>query len=1379
MGTLSQEAFAPERRLFLPRFTGPTLNHRTNLQRTLNFTFLSISSSLSVKNPVTHLSFEPSLSASSIVTTMANSRGSHGERGSLRIAERDSVTGVKRNYTSTSLSEGEDQEAITVAANKVTMPPRRTAPMRRKSISKTFAPSRKPEAGIGPAKEGPAGASEAVTSRQATRATDHSRTSAEDLIESVQDTDSEIGGKRKRAPASDDVKSATPQKRSKAMLYFTETDQDATGGKRSPAQTGSTPSSPLSSLACTPSASPLRQILAEGDEDRTTSSRTQESTAEVDSLLQQDTEREDGPSTEERIWDNIQVSPKRFREQKMSTSQQNAQLPSPSDGPETPTSISSSYARRSDRAAAPRVLFDGLRNGLDSSSRDNMPAADEEESIKWSETSPTPRPRKASRGQKQQFVTKMGKKRDRDLKGRTSRTKTREDRATSDVPVKRRGPARKILLQQTEPYDDSSSQTSSLVVKLPIPSRLLEQMSTSSATLAIGSGATTGSRAGRKRPIQETPKSNKVPYQPPTPTSVKEFDSTSPPKFTVDPDKLALSQVLTARAPLESKPAPQGSPPVWAESRQALCETLPYFKKPQGGCYQNDGHVYGFLFDSVGHCREYLDEDIIICRAGGSMESNATGGMVQKKDQSMKEAQPQSVLNDIAHKNPLVVTCGNRNVGAKCKMPHQYCVLGWYKPVDVWTERTAGKSKKIWKTIKYRLERLNSKGEPAWHAPRDSTLSQDVVSAAPLFQQECSQCSKRYPQVYLQGWMCLNGNCEDFWMIGGQAAPVDDGALHYNPDFLLHRAAPWGDEKPPTDLRPPLPDTGKIIGDNLAYINTRGICCPECGRCNPRRFFDRWVCENPGCDFQLVPSHQPVMPAHLHTPWDMAPTLVRNRHAETGVHVDATFIHGYKITRYSFDGIHGCFIHAAASKAVVQEESGADDMLRDIQSEDLRLERRTFAVQKMSGGKGEKKQAEVQGIDTTSTAGIATAAATLDPQLVKFRMRKDMEWTDYGIGFCAVTVNDVQDSMPERRAPHVTVTAKDDSGHTLLKTRIAKDVKYQHQLGGVIVWREGSGADMSLSFEDAEACASFWDVLTEIQQLSPASPIEVSASEKTRATNSGALESMPPNSPEVSTSEKQQFAEGSLMTAFSMNYGMPYKFVASGASKPFKASGEKYKDAPKPVLACRSRLNWAQRAFLDEPENYMDFNEELVFGYLEGQKIEYHDDGEDGLGPRIATLSLGGRAKMHMRMKIKHYVGCSKTGILTEERPVPGGFGGEEMYRARLEKWEELQSLKAHGDVATYTRRRKTIPKELGIFDNRMKKADDLVTVTLNHGDIVLMDGYDIQKYLEHKVVPEGRLRFALTCRTVLENHLKPEELPDYHVEPEAETERYHGPVLE
>jgi len=50
------------------------------------------------------------------------------------------------------------------------------------------------------------------------------------------------------------------------------------------------------------------------------------------------------------------------------------------------------------------------------------------------------------------------------------------------------------------------------------------------------------------------------------------------------------------------------------------------------------------------------------------------------------------------------------------------------------------------------------------------------------------------------------------------------------------------------------------------------------------------------------------------------------------------------------------------------------------------------------------------------------------------------------------------------------------------------------------------------------------------------------------------------------------------------------------------------------------------------------------------------------------------------------------------------------------------------------------------------------------------MVGEDVQKFLEHQVEPTGSLRFALTCRTVLGNHLPSDQLPKYDV---ADAEQY------
>lgn len=715
--------------------------------------------------------------------------------------------------------------------------------------------------------------------------------------------------------------------------------------------------------------------------------------------------------------------------------------------------------------------------------------------------------------------------------------------------------------------------------------------------------------------------------------------------------RLELSQKLMHRELLPDKPLPQGKPLVWAESRQALCETLSYFKKPQGGCYSNEGHVYGFLFDGLGHCREYVGEDVIICRAGGGMESDGTS-MAQGRDQTFKESQVQAILNDIKHQNPVIVICGNRNERATCKMPYVYNVLGWYKPVMAWSEKTAGKGRRTYTTVKYRLERLN-RHKQVWHSPVEKVqLSEEERNTAGRLEdqyQTCNGCRKTFPQVYLRHWVCLNANCDHFWKYGDAEIPFGADFMEYNPAFLLHEHAKWtgedaGDEPEPASLRPPLPDVGKTIGDNLAYINTRGICCPKCGRCNSRRLLKGWVCENSSCDFSLFPQQVPVTPAVLHNPWDHAPTLIRNsaptlhRGDIPGVSLKVEYKHGYKIATYRFDslGIKGSFIHATATKAVDQG-TGADLMFAALQTEDMGLERRTFAVKKESGGK--------------------------------------------------LTLQTADEDQSEAYSVHAV---------------------------------------------DATTSAVVRDGAVKTPKAKP------------------------------------EFEAGDLMTAFSMNYGMPYKFVASGASRSFE-------EAPWPVPVCRRMLNWAQKKLLDNgEEGYEDFNEQLIFAYMQGQKIEYHDDGEEGLGPRIATLSLGCRAKMHMRMKLKHFVGCSKTGLFTADRPVRGGIAGPEMDSKRLEKWEELEKVKS--DWKRYKAMRASVPKELGLFEKRMKKADDLVTITLSHGDIVVMDGYDIQKYLEHKVVPEGYFRFALTCRTVLENHLKEHERPTYTVEPDPI--EYNGPCL-
>jgi alkylated DNA repair dioxygenase AlkB len=755
----------------------------------------------------------------------------------------------------------------------------------------------------------------------------------------------------------------------------------------------------------------------------------------------------------------------------------------------------------------------------------------------------------------------------------------------------------------------------------------------------------------RKTPVprktkEKTPVNQKTALQLPSPPmSMSDYLEAS--GVEIDPDLLKISRNMTFREPLEKKPPPRGKPEVWAPGRQELCETLPYYKSAHSGCYSNGDSIYSFMFDSSGAGREYVDSDVIIARMGGDMESDSKTGLVsQKKDHEIDAKQPQSVRNNITHKNPIVIICGDRNTGAITKMPYRYCVLGWFKPTHVWAEKTSTK-KKTMTTVRYRFERLDT-SKPAWYhpAPAESVEPSPPADTVALSVKTCEECSKPCPQVYLIDWVCTNPHCAAFWkMSNGHEAPYGD--LDYHPGFLLERTT-WEREVPPFDLNPGVPEIGQHFGDNLSLVNTKGIVCPHCGRCNSRYMFTHWRCDTLGCRWRLQPKHEIVMPSNLsHTPWDMAsdgPSLIKSTIAPV-IRTQVKYHSNYKVIKYTIEGIAGAVIVAKANKHVVSEPGGADDMFREMQTVDVGLERRMMR----------------------KTPSAETKSATSDNK---------------------------------------TTQAEEDP-------------------------------EEQLKADDSD-----------------------------------------------DDDDEHNAEPGTRMNAFGMNFGMPYKFIASGDSKSFE-------EAPVAVRSARSLLNWAQRVFVNDEEGYQDFNEELIFAYMDGQKVKYHDDGEMGLGPRIATLSLGGGATMLLRVKAKYFGQVSNTGVFTYEKPLPlpvlkssgytSGFRGKtektvkpckDTHEGRQAAWEELKQLKEAGDGAGFRKRSKEVSKELEL---RKLKAEPILTFHLTHGDIVIMVGEDIQKFLEHQVEPTASLRFALTCRTVLGNHLSPDQLPKYEV---GDAELYNASAI-
>ncbi|KAI9461318.1 hypothetical protein BJY52DRAFT_1117206 [Lactarius psammicola] len=153
-----------------------------------------------------------------------------------------------------------------------------------------------------------------------------------------------------------------------------------------------------------------------------------------------------------------------------------------------------------------------------------------------------------------------------------------------------------------------------------------------------------------------------------------------------------------------------------------------------------------------------------------------------------------------------------------------------------------------------------------------------------------------------------------------------------------------------------------------------------------------------------------------------------------------------------------------------------------------------------------------------------------------------------------------------------------------------------------------------------------------------------------------------------------------LSNYFSQNTGAPYQVCSiSGAPKrttPLKDGAEAVKGA----------LNLIQHRIETTMGKHIEFNEVLSAAYMEKQKMTFHSDSERGLGPVVASVSLGCVAEMHFRLHSKYTVS-----------------------------------------------------------DGHRKVAMSLI---LRHGDVLVMEGAGVQEYYEHAVVPKN-FRIVATARSI------------------------------
>ncbi|KAF1816468.1 hypothetical protein P152DRAFT_388822 [Eremomyces bilateralis CBS 781.70] len=409
-----------------------------------------------------------------------------------------------------------------------------------------------------------------------------------------------------------------------------------------------------------------------------------------------------------------------------------------------------------------------------------------------------------------------------------------------------------------------------------------------------------------------------------------------------------LQQITNAKA----KPDPVGEPPVWAQRRQAMCETLLYARNYQSCAYTLNGISHSCTFDlaSGPRAREFMDADVIIATAGGGLtKEKFDDAMTREHDQPVTGV-IQALRNNTQFENAVVIICGERNVNSPSKMPHPYNVLGWFKPTHVWSEKIGGK-----RVFRFRFERIVVE-DVSWWAPQGVTNPAPLGSLPTPIVRTCSECQRSSPQIYLQGWMCLNdGNeiCQNFWLLNGQE-PNDN--LNFDPRFLKQKTH-WETDGEPHSLAPsPMPvELGRIQGQGVSWEAWRGIVCPHCGSCNSREHWLAWVCSNPNCGAKYTIPATPLPLAALQDlQHPISDGFAFNRdllnHSFDGMQHRVQNIEGCRTNVFTIPGAKGCIVHILANKSMNAVPGGADYMWDRLQNVDIGLRRRLMKSAIIRGG---------------------------------------------------------------------------------------------------------------------------------------------------------------------------------------------------------------------------------------------------------------------------------------------------------------------------------------------------------------------------------------------------------------------------------------------
>ncbi|KAF8639503.1 hypothetical protein AX17_001408 [Amanita inopinata Kibby_2008] len=326
-------------------------------------------------------------------------------------------------------------------------------------------------------------------------------------------------------------------------------------------------------------------------------------------------------------------------------------------------------------------------------------------------------------------------------------------------------------------------------------------------------------------------------------------------------------------------------PPIWAQSRQEVCESFGWFRSYQGGVYYNRDVVKGYLLGGFSASRDRFEHRgrLIISHGGGKAASlHQHGGHECSQladDQVAHDKSVRALLRTYRESRPLVLVIDDKYALFPYDLSSKgitYAILGFYTIAYAWAEYQPAENERG-RVIRYKFafRWCDGQGQPWWiqdvcpdmsessspmanvQLPREPPAKlaersfRDIRPPTPIYLYgTCSICREQSPNVYAQGWTCLSPDCPFFWITGNRRALPDK--LDYNPKFL-ELTKPFLLTKTMADsLKPSDPISATRDGIITTYASTRGWHCSQCGRLSCRYKWEKWECAHCHFDIKVV-----------------------------------------------------------------------------------------------------------------------------------------------------------------------------------------------------------------------------------------------------------------------------------------------------------------------------------------------------------------------------------------------------------------------------------------------------------------------------------------------------------------------------------------------